>query len=131
MLNTFQRELVNVVEGAGIALDPNDDGQLLKAMKKMPGLLLNIIRFTSSGIYTPTAGIRYVIVEAIGGGGGGGGCPDTSLSTAAVSGGGGPGSYIRSKLSKAELGALVPISVGIGGDGCVGGNSGGNGRIRA
>jgi hypothetical protein len=33
MLNTFQRELVNVVEGLGIALDPNDDGQVFKALK--------------------------------------------------------------------------------------------------
>jgi hypothetical protein len=35
MLNTFQRELVNVVEGAGIALDPNDDGQALKSINKL------------------------------------------------------------------------------------------------
>lgn len=35
MLNTFQRELVNVVEGAGIALEPNDDGQVLKALDKI------------------------------------------------------------------------------------------------
>lgn len=32
MLNTFQRELVNVVEGAGIELDPNDDSQVIKAL---------------------------------------------------------------------------------------------------
>ncbi|HHS9742996.1 TPA: phage tail protein [Raoultella ornithinolytica] len=127
MLNTFQRELVNAVEGSGIALNPNDDGQLLKAIKKTPGLLLNIIRFTSSGTYTPTVGTRYVIVEAVGGGGGGGGCPDTSPSNASVSGGGGSGSYIRSKLSKAELGASVPIAVGIAGEGGVGGTPGGNG----
>lgn len=35
MLNTFQRELVNVVEGAGIALDPNDDSQVLKSINKL------------------------------------------------------------------------------------------------
>ena len=35
MLNTFQRELINVVEGAGIALDPNDDGQVLKTLDKI------------------------------------------------------------------------------------------------
>ena len=33
MLNTFQRELVNTVEGAGINLDAGDFGQLLKAIK--------------------------------------------------------------------------------------------------
>lgn len=35
MLNTFQRELVNVVEGAGIELDPNDDSQVIKALDKI------------------------------------------------------------------------------------------------
>ncbi|WP_255443869.1 MULTISPECIES: hypothetical protein [unclassified Serratia (in: enterobacteria)] len=35
MLNTFQRELVNTVEGAGIDLDAGDFGQLLKAIKKI------------------------------------------------------------------------------------------------
>ncbi|WP_273848722.1 gp53-like domain-containing protein [Serratia liquefaciens] len=35
MLNTFQREMVNVVEGSGIVLDPADDGQVLKAIKKV------------------------------------------------------------------------------------------------
>lgn len=31
MLNTFQRELVNVVEGAGISLDPSNDSQVLNS----------------------------------------------------------------------------------------------------
>lgn len=34
MLNTFQREMVNVVEGSGLSLDPDDNGQLLKGIKK-------------------------------------------------------------------------------------------------
>ncbi|WP_435316978.1 gp53-like domain-containing protein [Klebsiella variicola] len=34
MLNTFQRELVNAVEGASITLDENDDAQLYKAIVK-------------------------------------------------------------------------------------------------
>jgi len=32
MLNTFQRELVAVVEGAGMELDPGDDEQVIKAI---------------------------------------------------------------------------------------------------
>lgn len=28
MLNTFQRELVNVVEGSGLTLDSGDDGRI-------------------------------------------------------------------------------------------------------
>ena len=35
MLNTFQRELVNVVEGAGIALEPENYDQLLLSIKKL------------------------------------------------------------------------------------------------
>lgn len=35
MLNTFQRELVAVVEGAGMELDPGDDEQVLQALTKM------------------------------------------------------------------------------------------------
>jgi hypothetical protein len=33
MLEYISAELVNVVEGAGIALDPDDDGQVFKAIK--------------------------------------------------------------------------------------------------
>jgi len=36
-MNTVQRELVNVVEGAGLRLNDKDDGQLQKAIKKMIG----------------------------------------------------------------------------------------------
>lgn len=35
MLNTFQRELVNTVEGSSLTLDSNDDGQVLKSIKKL------------------------------------------------------------------------------------------------
>ncbi|MCO7512408.1 hypothetical protein NJH77_24475 [Serratia fonticola] len=34
IFNTWQREMCNVVEGSGISLDPKDDGQVLKAIKK-------------------------------------------------------------------------------------------------
>lgn len=35
--NTVQRELVNAVEGAELTLDPNNDGQLLAAIKSIVG----------------------------------------------------------------------------------------------
>ncbi|CAI1574891.1 Uncharacterised protein [Serratia proteamaculans] len=35
MLNTFQRELIGIVEDAGIALDPTDDNQVVKSIKKI------------------------------------------------------------------------------------------------
>ncbi|MBH2890595.1 hypothetical protein I5Q39_02480 [Serratia marcescens] len=34
IFNTWQREMCNVVVGSGIPLDPADDGQILKAIKK-------------------------------------------------------------------------------------------------
>jgi hypothetical protein len=33
MLNTFQRELIGVVEGSGMKLNPEDDNQVFKAIK--------------------------------------------------------------------------------------------------
>ncbi|EPK0247844.1 phage tail protein, partial [Serratia marcescens] len=79
MLNTFQRELVNVVEGAGISLDPSNDSQVLEAVRKLlsTGRLLNVKTFTTSGTYTPTPGTKSIIVEGVGGGGGAGGAPFT------------------------------------------------------
>lgn len=127
MLNTFQRELVNAVEGSGLTLDPNDDGQLLKAIKKTAGLMLNTVVFTDSATYTPTEGTQYVIVEAVGGGGGGGGCSSTTSYNAAVSGGGASGSYIKAKFDIASIGDTVEITIGAGGVGGIGGQAGGAG----
>ncbi|MDU6301442.1 MAG: phage tail protein [Serratia marcescens] len=126
MLNTFQRELIGVVEGAGMELNSADDNQVVKAIDKKVGggRLLNIKTFTSSGTYTPTPGTKYVIIEAVGGGGGGGGCSSTSSDNAAVSGGGASGSYIRGKFDISNIGNSVAINIGAGGAGGIGGNSG-------
>ncbi|HGM7400352.1 TPA: hypothetical protein ACKQGK_004326 [Serratia marcescens] len=35
ILNTYQRELVNIVLSSGLELDPTDDGQVLKAIEKL------------------------------------------------------------------------------------------------
>lgn len=43
MLNTFQRELVNLVEGLGYTLNPDDDSQILKAINGViSGRLLGV-----------------------------------------------------------------------------------------
>ena len=85
MMNTFQRELVNVVEGAGLELDPDDDSQVLKAIGG--GRLLNIVTFTKSGTYTPTKGTKKIKVTITGGGASGG--KSAGSSTYARSGGAG------------------------------------------
>ncbi|HBT1903178.1 TPA: hypothetical protein MA362_000366, partial [Klebsiella pneumoniae] len=74
MLNTFQRELVNTVEGSGLVLDPSNNHQLLEAIKKLtsPGRLLGIKVITNTQTYTPSTGTKKIIIEMVGGGGAGG-----------------------------------------------------------
>lgn len=81
--------------------------------------------FTASGAftYTPTANMKYVIVELIGGGGGGGGANGNSL--AGCGGGGGGGGYARFVLTAAQVGASLSGNVGaLGAAGAAGNNAG-------
>ncbi|MBH3002278.1 phage tail protein [Serratia ureilytica] len=123
MLNTFQRELVNIVEGAGISLDPSNDSQVLEAVRKLlsPGRLLNVKTFTTSGTYTPTPGTKSIIVEGVGGGGGSGGSFKTQTGYYTGTGGGGAGGYFKTRLT--SLPNSVTISIGKGGKGGIGGAS--------
>lgn len=89
------------------------------------GLSINVQVFTSSGTYTPTAGMLYCIVECQGGGGGGGGAAATGASTVAAGGGGGGGGYARKTVSAATIGASQTVTIGAGGT--AGSSSGGNG----
>lgn len=108
MMNTFQRELVNVVEGAGLELDPDDDSQVLKAIGG--GRLLNIITFTKSGTYTPSKGTKRVRVKIWGGGGSGKGI---AAQGGAASGAG--GGYVEG-IYQLPAGESFPIVVGKGGE---------------
>ncbi len=86
-------------------------------------------RFTATGAftYTPTSGMKYVIVELQGAGGGSGGIPATTA-TAAVSGSGGGGAYAKFILTAAQVGASLSGVVGTGGaGGAAGANAGSNG----
>lgn len=85
--------------------------------------------FTATGAftYTPTSGMRYVIVELQAAGGGSGGVPAVTAQ-AAISGGGGAGGYARFILSAAQVGASLTGSVGVAGTaGTAGSNTGGAG----
>ncbi len=82
--------------------------------------------FTTSGTYTPTAGMLYCDIEVCGGGGGGGGSVATGSSTTAGSGGGG-GGYARGIYSAAAIGASQSVTIGAGGTGGVGGGAATNG----
>jgi hypothetical protein len=87
---------------------------------------MNVQFFASSGLYTPTAGMLYAVVELMGGGGGGGGVgPTVAGVSCAAGGGGGAGQYQRKTLSAASIGASQVV--GIGGAGSGGTSAGGNG----
>jgi len=84
--------------------------------------------FTSTSTYTPTSGMKYCIIEALGGGAGGGGCVASNATDAAGAGGGGAGSYSRTVASSAMIGSSQTVTIGAGGTGgSAGANNGTNG----
>lgn len=82
-------------------------------------------KFETTGTYTPSAGMKFVVVEVVGAGGGSGVVSATSATQTSTAGGGAAGSYAKGILTAAQIGASQAITVGVGG---VGGNiSSGNG----
>jgi hypothetical protein len=76
---------------------------------------VNIRVFYTSGTYTPTAGMKYCIVELLGAGGGGAGALGGAYCIG--SGGGGSGGYSKKAISAATVGISQTITVGAGGAG--------------
>lgn len=90
-------------------------------------IVFNLLTFTSSGNYTPTAGAKYVRVTVVGAGGGGGsGCLPSSggSSNSGGAGGGGGGGGTTGIIPTSALTTPVTITVGTGGAGGNGGSSG-------
>lgn len=90
------------------------------------GMIKTIKRtvITSGTTYTPSAGMVFCDVEAVGGGGGGGGAAGGS-GTSAAGGGGGYGGYSRKIFTAAQIGASQTISIGSAGAGSAAGNNAG------
>lgn len=82
--------------------------------------------FSSSGTYTPSTGMLFCIVEAIGSGGGAGGVTGGATGWF-VSGGGGAGSFSRAVLTAAQIGASQTVTVNTAGTGGNGNNNGTSG----
>ncbi len=78
------------------------------------GRLINTLAFTAAGsfTYTPTLGMKSVIVEIVGGGGGGSGAPASSSSQFSSGGGGGSGAYAKGLFTAAAIGASKTVTVG-------------------
>jgi len=87
------------------------------------GLTMNVQTFTADGVYTPSVGLAYAVVELVGGGGGGAGAVGNNNQGQAGSGGGG-GGYSRKLIDAATIGASQVVTIGVGG---AGGGPGGNG----
>lgn len=84
--------------------------------------------FTGNGTYTPTAGMKFCIVEVVGAGGGGGGTAATTGTNVAGAGGGAGGGYARKTFSSATIGASQTVTIGTAGTaGAAGNNNGGTG----
>jgi hypothetical protein len=81
-------------------------------------------KFTSSGTYTPSAGMVYGIAELVGGGGGGGSAAGT-VNMIFGGGGGGGGSYSRLRFDAATIGASKAVTIGAKGAGGASGSNNG------
>ena len=68
--------------------------------------------FTSNGTYTPTAGMKYCVVEMLGGGGAGGGCAAVSGNNQSVGAGGGAGEYARAVFTASTIGSVQSVTIG-------------------
>lgn len=87
---------------------------------------INTQTFTSSGTYTPTAGMTYCIIECLGGGGAGGGAVVSSGQS--FGGGGGAGGYSKHLANATAISTSQVVTVGAAGaPGAAGANPGGNG----
>nr|WP_281438888.1 MULTISPECIES: hypothetical protein [Pseudomonas] len=90
------------------------------------GRLIGVQTFTSSGTYTPTAGMSSVVVQVQGGGGAGAGSTAPSAGNISIGAGGNSGAYGEGRFTAASIGASQAITIGAGGSGASGA-SGGNG----
>lgn len=87
---------------------------------------VNIQIFTTSGTYTPTAGMSYCTIEMVGGGGAGGGAAMTGASNISLGAGAGAGEYAKGVFSAATIGASQTVTIGAAGTANTG-SAGGNG----
>jgi hypothetical protein len=101
---------------AGQVLTSNGAG-MLPTFQAGDGGFTSIVTqvFDADGTYTPTAGMIYCIVEAVGGGGGSGAVVSNAGPSYGASGGGGSGAYCKVTLNAATIGASKAVTIGAGG----------------
>lgn len=97
-------------------------------VEQMPITQVNVQSFTAGAgtySYTPSGGMLYCIIEAIGSGGGGGGSVFNAGAALITGGGGGAGGYSRSLKTAAQVGGTQVVTIGaVGTGGTAGANPG-------
>lgn len=111
-LNSLQEEMAAVLAAAGIAMDRNDDTQLLASIRALiAGAPRGVALITVPGNFVVPAGVFLVDAEAWGGGGSGG---PASVGFNSAGAGGGCGGYAR-KLIAVTPGDIIACTIGVGG----------------
>ncbi|EPF2242197.1 glycine-rich domain-containing protein [Citrobacter werkmanii] len=91
------------------------------------GRLLGVQAFSISGTYVKSAGVKKIIVEAVGGGGASGNLSATASNNAGISSVGSPGCYAKAYYYE-NIPSTVAVTIGSGGAAGTGpGGSGGDG----
>lgn len=80
--------------------------------------------FTSTGTYTPTAGMSYAVVECLGSGGGGGSSAG-NVADIFIGAGGGSGSYSMKRVTATDIGTSQAVTIGAAGTGGAAGSNNG------
>lgn len=121
--NTWTLQQAFTVRPAFNGATPVDSANVLTAV---PGRLLNVQVFTSSGTYTPTAGATKAIVEVMAPGGGSGGTAATSTGQTAMASAGNAGAYGKIWIASGLTTTTVTIGA-IGAAGTTAPTAGGTG----
>jgi hypothetical protein len=126
MANMNDQTIKGNVSGGAAAPSDLTKAQVL-TMLSSPFNSVNVQRVTATGAgtYTPTTGMKYVIVQAQAAGGGGGGAAAAAAGQGASAAGGGGGEYIQALFTASQIGASKAYSVGAkGAGGTAGANNG-------
>lgn len=120
----FEALLTNAGMTANGNVDTATSSQYYDALSTaLGGRLIGTQVFTSSGTYTPSVGVKSIIVEAIGGGGASGNVAATAANQNAASASGSQGAYAKARYTSGFNGVAVTIGSG----GVPNGGGGGNG----
>lgn len=115
--------------GAGAAMSFGTLGIAAGGTGVTTGAVVKIVAqiFTSSGTYTPTAGMLYCYVYMVGGGASGGGCAASAAAgNYGAAAGGSAGEYAEGVFSAATIGASQTVTIGAGGAAPAAGQNNGN-----